>query len=728
MLWVSGDVLLCTSSIWHMCTMSVDRYLTLKYPVRYGRNKTNTTVVLKIFFVWVLSVAISSPLCILGLIDKSLVYNNGTCLPTLKTFIIYGSVLAFYVPLIIMILTYAMTFRILWKNKEMMRHAKECNTRLRVNQSTVRPSLSIPQMNVQVVCETNAVGDTDTLDNRCNVSASTTAGGSCNWHDERFTMSPSGSDDHYHTEPNNGQQACLETEPIASNCSPLPLHSAQPTVNGNEARDQEKASKKTVNAATRTSKATDGRKPEEVHCESVENTVHEHTLRQEATRREDDKCDEDKSPDMSGNQERLYSPVQSPTSLQTGSFIQHNEQLRNQHHGTTNGNTTETCISAEQANTREHVISVDSNACKLLLYSQVLSSTESIPDTEKTHTNDLYPDRNTAEQRCSLACTQQVMKECHQSPAAANQETDYPTAIRKIATDNQNKEYLTAKQNNLDMNSKTQTPFNITDTNPVSRTITPCKTAFEQRGVNPSWRNKKIIEKKQPHASKTNSDLDVSDLTNPGLKMTHLHPLSATQLTNADDCAASFLRSAPNNGSRDTTTDIFSVVVSSDADDTAEDSDAIHTNDDSPCTERTPARKRDIAKRKYPQRARYRNTPPATTRSTGKWGLSNKTASNERKASNVLGIIFLVFAVLWTPFFTVNILSVTCRPCMRNVTHDMMSVFLWMGYVASLTNPIVYTMFNTAFRDTFIHLLTCQMTPSSCMACPLCPRRSNKTT
>lgn len=89
--------------------------------------------------------------------------------------------------------------------------------------------------------------------------------------------------------------------------------------------------------------------------------------------------------------------------------------------------------------------------------------------------------------------------------------------------------------------------------------------------------------------------------------------------------------------------------------------------------------------------------------------LSKKTATNEKKASKVLGIIFLVFVILWTPFFAVNILNAACEECVTSLTEEMTSLFLWMGYIASLANPIIYTMFNTAFRRTFIRILTCKI-------------------
>lgn len=103
---------MCTSSILHLCTISVERYIGIRYPLR-TRNKSTTVVWMKIILVWAIALGISSPLTVLGLIDETNVLSENQCFLNNDYFILYGSVFAFFIPLMTMIVTYVRTVQLL---------------------------------------------------------------------------------------------------------------------------------------------------------------------------------------------------------------------------------------------------------------------------------------------------------------------------------------------------------------------------------------------------------------------------------------------------------------------------------------------------------------------------------------------------------------------------------------------------------------------------------------
>lgn len=84
-----------------------------------------------------------------------------------------------------------------------------------------------------------------------------------------------------------------------------------------------------------------------------------------------------------------------------------------------------------------------------------------------------------------------------------------------------------------------------------------------------------------------------------------------------------------------------------------------------------------------------------------------QTISNEQRASKVLGIVFFLFLLMWCPFFITNITSTLCDSCNQTTLEMLLEIFVWIGYVSSGVNPLVYTLFNKTFRDAFGRYITC---------------------
>nr|CAD7393563.1 unnamed protein product [Timema cristinae] len=86
--------------------------------------------------------------------------------------------------------------------------------------------------------------------------------------------------------------------------------------------------------------------------------------------------------------------------------------------------------------------------------------------------------------------------------------------------------------------------------------------------------------------------------------------------------------------------------------------------------------------------------------------LAANAVATEQKASKVLGLVFFTFVLCWSPFFVLNILFAACPSC--HVPDHVVDTCLWLGYVSSTINPVIYTVFNRTFRAAFIRLLKCR--------------------
>ena len=80
--------------------------------------------------------------------------------------------------------------------------------------------------------------------------------------------------------------------------------------------------------------------------------------------------------------------------------------------------------------------------------------------------------------------------------------------------------------------------------------------------------------------------------------------------------------------------------------------------------------------------------------------------SKERKAARTLAIIMVTFVLCWIPFFLMYLILPFCDSCVHPGT-SVEVLFVWLGYVNSTLNPIIYTVFNTEFRKAFSDIFSC---------------------
>ncbi|XP_060570536.1 dopamine D2-like receptor [Ruditapes philippinarum] len=635
--WVTMDVLMCTASIWHMCTMSMDRYFTLKYPMQYGRNKTKTMVAVKIVFVWIVSFTISSPISIYGLSQESSVFNDRTCVITVKEFAIYGSIFAFYVPLIIMILTYTLTIRILWQNQHMMRTIDRSHFRMRPrnnktrNKSTLAATmLSPPSSDSRRESHT----DISSLARTPNIEKVNLP--ECTECDLKFLELKHALDKTY--------EATI-TAPITDGTNDYINH----------VHFDQHETDKNVGSAEKTDNSESATGLLNIDQNPMLNVPI--TMIQSPSSEDED----EHSALLSSSTERLS---RSFSHSSTGSRFRPRTNTNVSSKSYLNTHSSLKIPKTYEKNNLQASVSCSN-------FTDSKSKEKALLDQLGFQGNGLNRDFRSLEWCHHFYEIQEEMDECLRESKRERKKETLEEAKRKLTCQ---------PTPNLNMNTCIKQP---TETNDSAIVIS---THVDEL--------KPIQNAELSESADSMDEGDSSSENSSDILSIKLHPKSVYmyKVNNVNGKPFSKLQSTVNENSALNNGDIYkrqSYVRESpyDSDKSSENNHKI--------IRKPSSIKRFIYKCK--KRRGIKNL------------ISSKTTSNERKASKVLGIIFAVFVILWTPFFIANILSATCESCSKYITPEMMSSFVWMGYIASLANPIIYTMFNTAFRTAFLKILSCKL-------------------
>ncbi|KAK2886504.1 D(3) dopamine receptor isoform X2 [Channa argus] len=102
-IFVTLDVMMCTASILNLCAISIDRYTAVVMPMLYNTtHRSRKRVLVMIATVWVLAFAVSCPL----LFGFNTTDDPMVCSISNPEFVIYSSVVSFYLPFIVTLLVY----------------------------------------------------------------------------------------------------------------------------------------------------------------------------------------------------------------------------------------------------------------------------------------------------------------------------------------------------------------------------------------------------------------------------------------------------------------------------------------------------------------------------------------------------------------------------------------------------------------------------------------------
>lgn len=83
----------------------------------------------------------------------------------------------------------------------------------------------------------------------------------------------------------------------------------------------------------------------------------------------------------------------------------------------------------------------------------------------------------------------------------------------------------------------------------------------------------------------------------------------------------------------------------------------------------------------------------------------SSSLQKELKAARQLGMLVGVFTLSWLPYFILFLVVAWCQNC---VSDTIYTASIWLGYLNSTVNPLIYPLCNIHFRRAFKKTIYCQ--------------------